>query len=167
MVISAYLILCFCGCKNSLNRTIVDPKIKMFRDRQTLVFCRITDGKDTCLVGGFLDSFYDRLNIKDLNQESFDANYSTKILHNEVIDVSEECYRNEQPSCITPIDTISKLYNNWGIYNFLYYMEKYPINQLFKEDIDSFIWASYLLWQNGVYVSLSEEENYWYINYDK
>jgi len=159
--------LCSCGRKSSHEqKVVIDPKIKEFRKHETLVFFRITDGKDTCLVLDFLDSFEERLNIKGLDQESFDANYSMKILNNEVIEVPEEYYSEEKKYCVTPVDTITTLYNNYGIYNFVYYLHQYPINKLAKEDKASFNWAAYLLWQNGIYVSLDEEVYYWYIDLD-
>lgn len=166
MVISVLFIvsLLLCACNNSRSRaTIIDPQIKMLRDRQTLVFYTLTDGKDTCLLCDFLDSFYERLKSQNLNQESFDAYYSMKVLNNEVIDVSKEYYEEQKRLSIIPVDTISKLFENYGIINFVYYLDSYPINKLSKDDVDSFIWAAYLLWQNNYYVSLADELNYWYI----
>lgn len=165
-LIMGVVLLYSCGRKSPHeHKVVIDPKVKKFREYETLVFFRITDGKDTCLVLDFLDSFEERLNIKGLNQESFDANYSMKILNNEVIEVPEDYYREEKKYCVTPVEAVTALYNNYGIYNFVYYLDQYPINKLSKEDMASFYWAAYLLWQNGIYVSLAEEINYWYIDY--
>ncbi len=162
MVISIIvgIILSIAGCTPS-----IDSQIKRFRDRQTLIFYNITDGNDTCLVLNFLDCAYDELNIKVVDQREFDSYFLKKVLHDEVIEVSKEYIQKERPYRIKPVESISGIYENYGLDSLLNYLEEYPINQLHKDDKASFDWAAYLLWQNGIYVSLDWEVVYWYIDY--
>lgn len=154
------IILSVAGCTPT-----IDSQIKRFRDRQTLIFYNITDGNDTCLVLNFLDCVYDELNIKVVDWQTFDSYFLTKVLHNDVIAVSGEYLQKELPYSIKPVESISDLYENYGLDSLLNYLEEYPINQLHKDDKASFDWAAYLLWQNGIYVSLDWEVLYWYIDY--
>lgn len=155
------IIIFIAGCTPTIN-----SRIKKFRNRQTLIFYNITDGKDTCIVLNFLDCAYDELNIKFVDWQTFDSYFLKKVLNNDVIEVSEEYLQKERPYSIKPVESISGLYENYGLDSLLNYLEEYPINQLHKDDKASFDWAAYLLWQNGIYVSLYEEVYYWYIDYD-
>ena len=132
---------------------------------QTLIFYNITDGNDTCLVAGFHDCAYEKLNIKVVDRQSFDSYFLTKVLHNEIIEVSEEYLQKEKPYSIKPVESINNLYETYGLDSLLKYLEEYPINQLHKDDPDSFDWSAYLLWQNNIYVSEDGEVYYWYIDY--
>ena len=132
---------------------------------QTLIFYNITDGNDTCLVSGYHDWAYEELNIKVVDRQSFDSYFLTKVLHNEIIEVSEEYLQKEKPYSIKPVESINNLYETYGLDSLLKYLEEYPIDQLHKDDLDSFYWSAYLLWQNNIYVSLEEEVYYWYIDY--
>ena len=132
---------------------------------QTLIFYNITDGNDTCLVSGYHDWAYEELNIKVVDRQSFDSYFLTKVLHNEIIEVSEEYLQKEKPYSIKPVESINNLYETYGLDSLLKYLEEYPINQLHKDDPDSFDWSAYLLWQNNIYVSEDGEVYYWYIDY--
>ncbi len=154
------IILSIAGCTPT-----IDSQIKKFRDRQTLIFYKITDGNDTCLVLNFLDCAYDELSIKVVDWQTFDSYFLRKVLHNEIIEVSEEYLQKERLYSIKPVESINELYENYGLDSLLNYLEVYPLNQLHKDDKASFDWAAYLLWKNDIYVSLSEEVNYWYIDY--
>jgi hypothetical protein len=94
-----------------------------------------------------------------------DSYFLTKVLHNEIIEVSEEFLQQRKPYSIKPVESINNLYETYGLDSLLKYLEEYPINQLRKDDLDSFDWSAYLLWQNNIYVSLDGEVYYWYINY--
>ena len=153
------IILSIAGCTPT-----IDSQIKRFRDRQTLIFYKITDGNDTCLVLNFLDCAYDELSIKVVDWQTFDSYFLRKVLHNEIIEVSEEYLQKERLYSIKPVESINELYENYGLDSLLNYLEVYPLNQLHKDDKASFDWAAYLLWKNDIYVSLSEEVNYWYID---
>lgn len=143
----------------------MDSQSERFRNHQTLIFYNITDGNDTCLVLNFLDCAYEELNIKVVDWQSFDSYFLTKVLHNEIIEVSEEYLQKEKPYSIKPVESINNLYETYGLDSLLKYLEEYPINQLHKDDQDSFDWSAYLLWQNNIYVSLDGEVDYWYIDY--
>ena len=132
---------------------------------QTVIFYNITDGNDTCLVSGFHDWAYEELNIKVVDRQSFDSYFLTKVLHNEIIEVSEEYLQQQKPYSIKPVESINNLYETYGLDSLLKYLEEYPIDQLHKDDLDSFYWGAYLLWQNNIYVAEDGEVYYWYIDY--
>ena len=73
--------------------------------------------------------------------------------------------KKENPKNSDSLNSINNLYETYGLDSLLKYLEEYPINQLHKDDQDSFDWSAYLLWQNNIYVSLDGEVNYWYIDY--
>lgn len=156
------IILFITGCTPT-----IDSNVKRFQTRQTLIFYNITDGIDTCLVSTFLDCAYDKLNIKIDDWQTFESHFLQKALHNDVIEVSEEYLQEERLYSIKPVESISGLYETYGLDSLLNYLDEYPINQLQKDDRYAFEWAAYLLWQNGIYVSLSQEVYYWYIDYIK
>lgn len=143
----------------------MDSQSARFRTRETVIFYNITDGNDTCLVSNYLDCAYEELNIKVVDRQSFDSYFLTKVLHNEMIEVSEEYLQQQKPYSIKPVESINNLYETYGLDSLLKYLEEYPINQLRKDDLDSFDWSAYLLWQNNIYVSLDGEAYYWYIDY--
>ena len=114
----------------------MDFQSERFRNQHTLIFYNITDGNDTCLVLNFLDCTYEELNIKVVDWQSFDSYFLTKVLHNEIIEVSEEYLQKQKPYSIKPVESINNLYETYGLDSLLKYLEEYPINQLHKDDQD-------------------------------
>ncbi len=165
MVIST--ILSFYGCAITTQKEdAFDAKIDKLREGQTLIFYRISDGNDTCLVCGFSNTPYMRLNIKILDEYVFNTYFLNKVMSDEIIDVSESYYQETKRYSITPQNEIDALYNNYGIDSLLNYAYNYPINNLFKEDPKSFDWVAYLLWRNNIYVSVDDEIYWWFIDKD-
>lgn len=109
---------------------------------------------------------YDALNIKVLDQKTFDYHFMRKVLNKEVIKVSEKYYKENEPYRVTPVDAISNIYNKYGLDSLLNYLDEYPITRLHNFDMASFKWATYILWQNDIYVSSDTESVYYYIDYD-
>jgi hypothetical protein len=132
-------------------------------------------GEDSAMISLVVNSpdakeprrIIDNYNKKEsiVDWQSFDSYFLTKVLHNEIIDVSEEFLQQRKPYSIKPVESINNLYETYGLDSLLKYLEEYPINQLRKDDLDSFDWSAYLLWQNNIYVSLDGEVYYWYIDY--
>ncbi len=140
--------------------------VERFRDSETRIFYSITDGQDTCLVMDCLSCAYDVLNIKVLDQKTFDTYFMKRVFNNDVIEVSEKYYKEEEPYCVTPVDAISNMYNKYGLDSLLNYLDKYPITRLHNFDMASFKWSAYILWQNDIYVSSATECVYYYIDDD-
>lgn len=162
VISSIVIIVCsFTNCSRTM-----DAKIKNIRSKSTLIFYSITDKKDTCIVIDFLDSSYNKLNIKVVDCKTFDSYFMKKVLNNEVIEVSEEYYRKEKKYRLTPVNAIDEIYTNNGLDSLLNYLNKYTINRLQRDDIVSFKWAAYILWQNDIYISLDNEISYFYIDED-
>lgn len=155
------VILCITICSSRFNDTV-----ERFRDSETRIFYSITDGQDTCLVMDCLSWVYDNLNVKVLGQKKFDTYFMKKVFNNDVIEVSEKYYKEEEPYCVTPVEAISNIYNKYGLDSLLNYLDKYPITQLHNFDMASFKWATYLLWKNDIYVSSAADCVYYYIDYD-
>lgn len=151
------------NCKDSVSQD--KSRIENFCDRQTLAFYYITNGKDTCLMSGFIDALYYQLNIK-IDESIFYEYIGEKVFNNGVITLSEDFYQEEEKYKITPNEKISNLYYEYGIDSLLKYLDKYPINKLAKDDMNAFDWSAYLLWQNNIYISLDHDVLWWYIDYD-
>ncbi|MBR3564951.1 MAG: hypothetical protein IKN91_01290 [Paludibacteraceae bacterium] len=141
-------------------------KINNIQNNDCLIFYHITDLKDTCLISYLLVDVYYNLNIKILDEQTFYYHFMNKVFNGDIIEVSEDYYQKNEQYKINSVDAIDNIYNNYGLDSLLNYMYKYPINQLLKDDLAAFDWGTYILWQNGIYVSLDDETNMWYINAD-
>lgn len=155
------VLLCITFFLSRFNNTV-----EKFRVSETRIFYSITNGQDTCLVMDCLSWAYDALNIKVLDQNTFDTYFMKKVFNDDVIEVSEKYYKEEEPYRVTPVDAISNIYNKYGLDSLLNYLDEYPITRLHNFDMASFKWATYILWQNDIYVSSDTESVYYYIDYD-
>ena len=160
LLVISIIILCLL-----IRMSMFKDKVEDFRYKETILFYNITNGNDTCLVVGSLACDYYTLNIKVLDQKTFDYHFMRKVLNKEVIEVSEKYYKENEPYCLIPVDAINDIYDNHGVDSLLIYLDNYPINQLYRYDIKSFYWAAYILWENDIYVSLDTEVFYWYIDF--
>ena len=161
------IILSFLGCKKlSQNEDSFAAKIDKFREGYTLIFYNISDGNDTCLVCGFSNTPYMQLNIKIIDEATFETFFLNKVVNGEIINVSETYYQETKRYSITSQNEINALYSEFGIDSLLNYAYDYPINQLYKDDRRSFDWVAYLLWKNNIYISLDDEIYWWFIDKD-
>lgn len=163
MVISILcLVLLLTGCTAKYSRVK-----QLCQYNESLIFYRITDGKDTCLVCNFRETPYEILNIRLMDRETFKKEFFKKILNNDVIEVSEILFCKQQKHCSISIDSATNaLYNHYGLDSLLNYLYQYPMNQLYKDNSDAFYWSAYLLWQNDIDVALDDEIYWWYIDCD-
>ena len=95
------VLLCITFFLSRFNNTV-----EKFRVSETRIFYSITNGQDTCLVMDCLSWAYDDLSIKVLDQNTFDTYFMKKVFNDDVIEVSEKYYKEEEPYCVTPVACI-------------------------------------------------------------
>ena len=126
-----------------------------------LIFLNVTNGEDTCLTWTFPSSLYYQLNIKCISELDF-YKYIEKIIEKEqVMVVSDTYFLMREDHSITRSIVADSIYRECGIEGLEQYVENNP-PILVDGDIDAFLWAAYILWENNVLVASGDEDPSWY-----
>ena len=126
-----------------------------------LIFLNVTNGEDTCLTWTFPSSLYYQLNIKCISELDF-YKYIEKIIEKkQVLLVSDTYFLMREDHSITRNIVVDSIYRECGLEGLEYYVENNP-PILVDGDIDAFLWAAYILWENNVLVASGDEDPSWY-----
>ena len=132
-------------------------------DSDTLIFLNVTNTVDTCIVWTFPDALYSDLNIKCISERKF-YEYIKKVINlDQVIVVSDKYYQALKVNQIISNVIIDSIYATCGIDGVKKYVSNAPIINIENNDEEAFLWAAYLLWKNGIHVSIDDADCEWYV----
>ena len=126
-----------------------------------LIFLNVTNGEDTCLTWTFPSSLYYELNIKCMSELDFYKYIEKTIEKKQVLLVSDSYFLMRQNDNITRSIVADSIYRECGLEGLEYYVENNP-PILVDGDIDAFLWAAYILWENNILVASGDEDPSWY-----
>ena len=126
-----------------------------------LIFLNVTNGEDTCLTWTFPSSLYYELNIKCMSELDFYKYIEKTIEKKQVLLVSDSYFLMRQNDNITRSIVADSIYREYGLEGLEYYVENNP-PILVDGDIDAFLWAAYILWENNILVASGDEDPSWY-----
>lgn len=147
--------LCIIGCANIKKDCI---------DRDAIIFISTTNGTDTCMVWHFPSSMYYELSIKCMSEIDFYEYLRKTINQKHVVEVSDDYFqacKNNQVSRNAMMDSIYMVY---GLDSIKKYVCSTPVIRSENVDGEAFMWAVYLLWEKGIYVSIEDESFTWSIS---
>lgn len=153
LIIIISLCLLICSCANQhWNKLGLCP----------LIFINISNGEDTCLICTDPCSLYYELNIKCMSQRDFNKSIGRIIEKKQVMVVSDSYFLARQDDTITYDAIADSIYMQYGLKGLEDYVEKKSLI-LAEGDKDTFLWAAYILWNNNMWIAVSDEDASWYI----
>ena len=127
----------------------------------TLIFLNVTNGEDTCLTWTFPSSLYYELNIKCMSELDFYKYIEKTIEKNQAIVVSNSYFLMCEDYKTLRNATADSIHKECGLEGLKRYVENHP-PILVDGDIDAFLWAAYILWENNILVVDADEDAAWY-----
>ncbi len=90
--------------------------------------------------------------------------YLEKIIkENQVLELSDSYFIICQNENITRSDIADSIYKDCGLKGLEDYVRKSPITNFNDADNKTFLWATYILWENYIRVTLDDESASWCI----
>lgn len=147
--------LCFVGCTNNIMKDCVDI--------DALIFISITNGIDTCMVWRYPSSLYYNLNIKCMSEREFYEYIGKVIDQKHVVEMSDNYFQACKTNQVFRNAMVDSIYTKYGLDSIKKYVCSTPVVRSDDVDKGAFMWAVYLLWKKGMYVSIDDETCTWYI----